>query len=259
LKGADPMLSTGLDMKSYAILADDGAIGHVADLLFDDQSWLIRWMVVRTGGWLSGRKVLIHPGSIARVDHAAHTIRVSLSMEKVAGSPEISTDEPVSRQMQYSLYGYYGYDPYWGGGIYPGGIGFIPPHTAHDGTVSDVLEEGQGEGDPHLRSIVSVTGYHIQASDGPIGHLENFLLDEQDWKIAYLAIATRNWWAGQHVLVCPVAVRQIIWLEGSIDLSLTRAMIKASPVWSPDEIDFPAYQALLHDHYGWPPARMVAA
>jgi hypothetical protein len=161
--------------------------------------------------------------------------------------------------MQYSLYGYYGYDPYWGGGIYPGGLGFIPPHTPRDGTVSDVLEAGDGEGDPNLRSIGSVTGYHIQATDGPLGHLENFLVDEQTWTIAYLAIATKNWWPGQHVLVAPVAVQKIIWLEAAIDLTLTREMIRQSPPWRPGDINFPAYQALLHDHYGWPPTRMAAA
>jgi hypothetical protein len=251
------MLSTGLDLKNFTIVAEDGKIGHVSDFLFDDKSWLIRWMVVQTGNWLNGRKVLIHPSSITNVDHPGRAIRLALTMDKIKNSPDISTDEPVSRQMQYSLYGYYGYDPYWGGGIYPGGLGFIPPHMQHPGTVADVLEAG--EGDPDLRSISAVVGYHIQATDGPIGHVENFLVDEQSWHIAYLAVATKNWWPGQHVLVAPVAVQKISWLEANIDLDLTRERITTSPVWLPGDINFPAYQAQLHDHYGWPPTRMAAA
>ena len=134
------------------------------------------------------------------------------------------------------------------------------PHTPRAATVSDVLEAGDGEGDPNLRSIGSVTGYHIQATDGPLGHLENFLVDEQTWTIAYLAIATKNWWPGQHVLVAPVAAAENH-LARSRDRSHPHPRddpAKALP-GAPGDINFPAYQALLHDHYGWPPTRMAAA
>jgi hypothetical protein len=55
-------------LSGYTIEASDGDIGTFNDFLFDDVTWKVRWLVVDTGHWLSGRKVLIHPSAIGAVD-----------------------------------------------------------------------------------------------------------------------------------------------------------------------------------------------
>ena len=114
------MLLVGSALKGYAIAASDGRIGTVSDFLFDDRTWKVRWLVVDTGNWLPGRMVLIHPSAIGQADYERRELAVTLTMEKVKGSPDLMQDQPVSQQMEYHLYDYYGWDQYWGGASYFG-------------------------------------------------------------------------------------------------------------------------------------------
>ena len=253
------MLISGSSLKGLAVEAKDGKIGVVSDVLFDDRTWKSRWMVVDTSHWLTGRKVLVHPSAMAQPDFARMEIAVHLTKQQVKDSPDVQRDEPVSRQMQESLYGYYGTDPLWGGGNYFGGamggmgwpLGATRSHAGGDLLYADQapLED---EGDPHLRSLTAVTGYHLEAADGPIGHIENFMMDTQTWGIRYMAVDTRNWWPGQHVLVSPYAVKSINWLDREVVVDITQAQVKASPPWSPADLVERAYEERLHGYYNWP-------
>src|SRR5271170_2222937 len=120
------MLWNASAINGYAITASDGGLGTVSDFLFDDSSWLIRWLVVDTGKWLSGRKVLLPPSVLGHLDAEGEKFPVRLTMQQVKDSPEIATDRPVSRQMETSVYDYYGWSPYWGTGFYMGGYGYMP-------------------------------------------------------------------------------------------------------------------------------------
>ncbi len=246
-------------LKGFAIEASDGRIGSVSDFLFDDATWKIRWMVVDTGGWLTGRKILLHPSAISQPDYQREEMLVRLTKAQVKDSPSILSDEPVSMQMETDLYGYYGWDPLWGGGNYFGaypygmGLGYASMPYSRDGEVLEASRTGSaGDGDPHLRSVSSITGYHIQAKDGAIGHIENILVDDKSWGIHYLVIDTRNWWPGQHVLMSPFAVRAISWSDRDVTLDVTRDQVKASPAWNPADIINRSYQERLHGYYGWP-------
>ena len=225
------MLRVGSSLIGYHIQAQDGRIGTVSDFLFDDQTWKLRWMVVDTGNWLPGRLVLIHPLAIGRIDDGAETVSVHLGRKQIESSPDLASDRPVSQRIQRDIYGYYGWDPTWGDSYFGAGMLGMPPippsyidpqaMRAMDGAV---LEE---DGDPHLRSLSTVKDYHILATDGEIGHLENLLIDDAMWGIRYLVVDTSNWWFGQHVLIAPYAVLAISWPAQLIDLVLTRAQVKA--------------------------------
>jgi hypothetical protein len=86
------MLRHTSDIKGYAIHASDGQIGSVSDYLFDDQTWLVRWLVVDTGHWLPGRKVLLPPSALGHVDHIARQFNVRLTKAEVEASPDIAAD-----------------------------------------------------------------------------------------------------------------------------------------------------------------------
>ncbi len=265
------MLQASSAMRGYAIAAKDETIGTVSDFLFDQTTWTVRWLVVDTGEWLTGRKVLVHPSAIGHVDHGRRQIDVALTRKQVEDSPDIGRDRPVSQQMQNDLYGYYGWDPLWnssmygagmyGGGLYAGGLfgggmgatGLAererPYRSGRQGGGADLAVD---EGDPNLRSIAEVTKYHVHALDGSIGHVENFLLDTPSWGIRYLVINTSNWWVGQHVLISPHAIKDIDWSDRSIRLDVTRAKVKASPSWNPSDLIDGVFERRLHEHYDWP-------
>ena len=255
------MLVAASALKGYAIQATDGRMGWVDDTLFDDQSWKIRWFVIKTGTWLPGRKVLVHPSAIQQADFGSGVLTVALSKAHVEASPDLSKDAPVSQQMETRLFDHYGWDPYWGqsyfpmGGLIVGAPGLpLSSPRAESGDLAEAERHGiiSQDGDPHLRSAAAVTGYHVHATDGVVGHVENFLIDDASWGIRYLVIDTKNWWPGEHVLLSPYAVRRIEWNDREIMLDVSRDIVKGSPPWDPiAEID-QVYERQLHTYYGWP-------
>jgi sporulation protein YlmC with PRC-barrel domain len=244
------MLFVVSTLKGYAIAASDGSIGTVNDFLFDDDSWKIRWLVVDTGGWLTGRKILIHASAIGEPDPAQRELAVKLTKAEIEGSPDISEHEPVSRQMETHLYDYYGWDPAWGSSFF--GLGAMASPLSPPPLIEEAPASAPGDEDPHLRSISEITDYRIHATDGEIGHIENFVADHANWDIRYLAVDTKNWWPGQHVLISPYAVREIDWSDRHIELNITRAQVKASPPWDSVAMVDHSYEQQLHSHYDWP-------
>ena len=103
------MLWSASVINGCAIAANDCRLGTVSDFLFDDASWLVRWLVVETGKWLSGRKVLLPPSVLGHLDPKGHEFSVELTMQQVKDSPDIDTDRPVSRQMETNIYDHYGW------------------------------------------------------------------------------------------------------------------------------------------------------
>lgn len=253
------MLNAASSLRDFDIQATDGSLGTISDFLFDDTTWKLRWMVVDTGRWLSGRKVLVHPSAVILVAIEGRQVNVALTKQQVEDSPDILQDRPVSRQMQNDLYGHYGWDPLWGGGMYPGSFGAIASPLsapAYFGTAAMRNAERDGmnldDGDPHLRSTVEVAGYHVHATDGDIGHVQDFLIDDASWEIRYLIVDTSNWWVGQHVLISPYSVRNVDWSERHVRLDLSRDKIKSSPSWNPSNLVDGDFERRLHSHYDWP-------
>src|SRR5215203_5588313 len=98
------MLHKISDLKGYTISATDGEIGEVQDFYFDDDDWTIRYLVIDTGKWLPGRKVLISPISMGKANRDRQSIAINLTKEQIENSPGIDTDKPVSRQYETSYY-----------------------------------------------------------------------------------------------------------------------------------------------------------
>jgi sporulation protein YlmC with PRC-barrel domain len=247
------MLTNASAINGYAVAASDGQLGTVQDFLFDDASWRVRWLVVDTGGWLSSRRVILRPSVLGHPDRAKREFAVRLTMKEVEDSPAIETDEPVSRQMETNTYDHYGWVPYWGGGLYMRDYGFAggmaSPYVGSNPSEGEHVDSHRNDGDPHLRSIEAVTGYHIHAKDGEVGHVADFLLEEGDWSIHYLVVGTRNWWPGKKVLISPRSARKIDWLERLISLDVDRDTVKGSPVYEASTIVDRAYENHFHSHY----------
>ncbi|WP_199175624.1 PRC-barrel domain-containing protein [Telmatospirillum siberiense] len=249
------MLRNASVINGYAIQAIDGRIGTISDFLFDDATWLIRWLVVDTGSWLSGRRVLLPPSVLGHIDLKKEEFSVRLTMQEVTDSPNIDTEQPVSRQMESQVYNHYGWSPYWGTDFYIGGYGDMSgvltasPSLDVERQEADVADALRAGGDPHLRSIAAVTGYHIQASDGEIGHIEDFLVQEADWSIHYLVVDTRNWWLGKKVLISPRSARGIDWASEIVTLNVDRQRVKDSPAYESAMSVDRTFERNFHNYY----------
>jgi hypothetical protein len=235
-------------MKGYAIEAHDGRLGTVSDFLFEDASWMVRWLVVDTGHWLSGRKVLLPPSALGHPDPQSRRFPVKLTMHQVKDSPEIDTDRPVSRQIESHVYDYYGWDPYWAAAL---ATPFTAPLYLPGSKPLEPVGAGpqSKEGDPHLRSTAAVTGYHIHATDGQIGHVEDFLVNDAGWSIRYLVVDIRNWWPGEQILISPRTVREINWADKSIHLNISRQRVKGGRVYDPSRMADRANEDLMLKYY----------
>jgi sporulation protein YlmC with PRC-barrel domain len=260
------MLHSTNDLEGYAIRATDGDIGKVKDFYFDDEAWVIRYLVVDTGTWLLSRDVLISPISIGTPNWADKVLSVSISKQQVENSPDIDTDKPVSRQHERRYLGYYGYPYYWGGiGLWGGAA--LPGSMAGYGTLLDMpntmspeAEEAYARADqarhqnddPRLRSCKAIMSYHIAATDGDIGHVQGLLVDAETWAIRYMIVDTSNWWLGHQVLVAPQWIKDVSWSDTTVSINLTRQAVQDAPPYDPtvqldreQEID-------IFKHYGHP-------
>jgi len=250
------MLRSMNDLQDYTMHATDGNIGHVKDCYFDDKSWAIRYLIVDTGSWLSNRKVLISPIAIRIPNWRERVLPVSITKEQVRNSPDIDTDKPVSRQHEIEFQKHYNYPPYWGGAglwgdeAYPGLM-----LAGSEGMVLPPISEEsaeQADGNPHLQSCLAVTGYTVEASDGEIGQVAGFLVDEDSWVIRYMIVETGNWWQGHQVLVAPEWITLVNWLDANVLVELTRQAVRDAPTYDRAEIVGREQEEDIYRHYGRP-------
>jgi hypothetical protein len=237
------------------VTATDGLVGHVKAAFFDDSAWTIRYLVVETGNWLSEREVLISPYAVKQPVDSGTNIDVALTLAQVQASPGIDTHQPVSRQHERRYLSYFGYPNYWDGGAL-WGWGAYPSMPPYVPTPSDIeaanamRERDQRAADVHLRSSSSVKGYDLQASDGSIGHVQDFVFDDASWTIRYLVVDTRNWWpGGKHVLIATQWIDSIDWATGTVRVTLTREQIKKSPDFVEPSAIGRDDEKRLHDAY----------
>lgn len=226
-------------LQGATAVSTDGEAGTVKDVYFDDERWTVRYLVVKSGGWLSGRKVLVSPRAVTGVDWAQRKVNLDLTKEQIRNSPDIDTDKPVSRQHEAEFSAYYGYPYYWSGPLvwgyaaYPAVQPLAEPPQAPQTPVPGQAGAQQQQGDPSLRSTSEVTRYEIRATDDSIGHVEDFLIDDRDWSIRLMVVDTGNWWPGKKVLIAPDRIDHVSWQERRLAVNITRAQVEGSPEYDP--------------------------
>jgi hypothetical protein len=220
-------------LKSYSIVATDGKFGKAADLLFDDAEWTVRHVVVDTGGWLTGRSVLIPPHTVESIDDSAREIRVSLTKSQVEHSPSIDTDLPVSRQWEDDYYAYYGVPNYWTG-PYLWGPWIYPREDEHPdlaGIEAEERAQARSRFNPNLRSFNKVNGYRVEATDGGMGDIEDMIMDVDSWSVRYLVVDTSKLLPSRNVLLPPEDVDRVSWEDSTVYLEITKQQLKDLPTF----------------------------
>jgi len=213
--------------------ASDGDLGHMKDFYFDDQNWAVRYVVADTGFWLPGRQVLISPYAFGTLHLAGNVLTVKLTRKQIEESPAIEAHKPVSRQYEAEYHRYYGWPNYWeGDGLWGGTRGFpileLPPVFLPNGQTAGGPQPDPAA-DPHLRSTQAVNGYHLQATDGIVGHVGDFLMDNQRWAIGQLVVKTGHRFTGKEVRLPVGKVARISYDESTVFVNLTMDAIEKSP------------------------------
>jgi hypothetical protein len=190
------------------LAALDGEIGHVKDLYFDDAAWAVRYVVVDTGHWLTGRLVLLAPQAFVELDQDGPFLQVNLSKMQIQDSPSIASHETVSRQFEEHYYRSYGWPAYWQGGQM-WGVGGSPLALSPLPQDIEVRKALEPVADRHLRSTKEVTGYRVQADGATVGHVRGFLVNPSSWAIEKMVVETGHLLLGKQILISPGEIEGI--------------------------------------------------
>lgn len=282
------MLRKATEIMGYNISATDGEIGHVEDFYIDiddhriedphgnrqrDHGWNVRYMVVDTGFWIFGRKVLIAPEALGTPNWDHNIMPVDMTKEEIENSPEIPEGQPISRAYETELRGYYGWPIYWGAPVAspttaPATMspttGRSFSHDAHMATnietrsqlgpgqepVPQEVTEALNSADrPPIQSLDSFRNFNIEAEDGSIGRVDDVFIDDADWKVRYLLIDTGQWLPGRKVLISPDWVEMVDLHDSKVHVKMTKEQIENSPEYDPSGPLGRDYEGALYNYY----------
>ena len=232
------MLIAARQIRKCSIEGPDGHLGKVKDLLFDRETWTVRYLEVDTGVWLPDRRVILSPDVVQRADYASRRLDTRLTRDQVEKSPPVESDLPVSRRKEIELAQHFAWGAYWA-------------------NIELARGDIQREGDPNLHSTRAVSGYRIGAKNGDVGHVDDFIVDDRalngsPWEIRYLVVDTRNWLPGRQVLIPPLWAESIEWERRHVYVDIARETIEDSPEYDPATPINRQYEEMFFDYYGHP-------
>lgn len=249
------MLRSATELIGYKLIGLDGEIGKCKDFLIDDRQWGLRYMVADTGKWLPGRKVLVSPIALGDADWRERCFNIRMSGDQIEKCPPLDEDMPVSREYEKRWSRYHGYAYYWAGNDAllwgtTGQPGYLFSPSTEEGSEED---PGEDPDEHHLRSIGEMKGYAISALDEDIGHVQDFIVDDDTWAVQYLVVDTRNWLpGGKKVLVSKNWVRSVSWKFRKLDVDLKKKQIESGPEYDPAMPINREYEMRMYDFYGRP-------
>lgn len=250
---ADRRLIRFDEMTGYAVHAKDGQIGNVHDVYYTDDTWDVRYLVVDTSVWIFGKKVLVAPYAVRRVDNQQQKLFLDLTKEQVEGSPELVPELPLSREHEAEYNQFYRWPFYWSVGT----MNFHVAPKIEDASGATVpLEESpptprvHDPVEPSLRSLKDLTGYQLRAHGGDVGKVDDVLVDGTAWKIAYFVVDTNAFLPGGKTLVSPDWIERIDWDGESVQADIQRDAVETAPEFDPNSRLTKTYEGKLIRHHG---------
>jgi len=233
------------DLSRYHLRARDVELGTLDRIFFDDLEWIVRYFIVRIGSRLMGREILVPPNKVRRLVEEPRVLHVALTRKQLEDAPPADSQLPVSRHYELQAGRYVEPLPYTRrqNGPYEATPGafcsfgwppYAPQERLFDLTTPYPASPGNPEKPrhPHLRCSEAIKGYALRARDGEVGHIADFILEEDpDWKVRYIEIDTRNWWPGKHVLLAPAWVRSLNWALRRVTVDLDRQTLRTAPAY----------------------------
>jgi len=237
------MLFEAKTLENYSICSLNGEIGKAKEFYFDDHHWTVRYLVADTGKWLTDNKVLLSPYSLNGVSQVEKCISVNLTKKQIEKSPPLGSDKPVSRQFEREYYKYYKWPEYYMGVSVWGGS----PLLVFSNETKKERKQAEESWDPHLRSTRDVSGYMIQALDGEVGCIDDFIIDDKTWQIRYLIVNTQDWWPGKRILVSPQWIEKVNWGDAKIFVNILREPFKSLPEYTMEAMLTREYECQLYE------------
>lgn len=243
------MLRYAGDIEGFTIQATDGEIGTIKDFFFDEDEWTVRYLVVKTDGWLTGKRVLLAPAAVDSISWDRDLAEVGVGRRQIESSPDVDEVKPVSRLQELMLARHYGWPRYWLGDPMMGGVEPVPPSVLEADTEArkEVEEELARAA---IRSVDEVRGYLVVAPDGDLGKIRDFALEESDWRIRYLIVDTGGWLSQRRVLMSTRWITGVDWASRRVAVQPERKRVEAAPPWDPSNGVAGDYESRLHAHYG---------
>lgn len=246
------MLRTLSEPEGYKLIALDGDIGHCHDFLFDDIRWTLRYMVADTGGWLTGRKVLISPAHLESPDWETRHFPVRLTRQQIEDSPPLDSDAPVSRRYERTYHDFFTTHYYWTGealwGNYPFPGMTVPSDPEPPAEPPEVAEENPDE--IHLRSMREVTGYKVAAKDGEAGRIVDFVADDTTWALRFAVVEWSRLPVSRKVLVAVDWIEELSWVDRQLRVDISVEQIEGAPEFDPGAPVNEKLETVVYDYYG---------
>lgn len=203
------------NLLQYRVHTEDGFLGRIHDVYFDDLSWQVRYLVVDPFSFFSrGPHVLVPPCYLGTPGLRTRMLWVSLSSKQLRQLAPASSDRPVAFREEEKLR----YRCYLSPCCEP--VMWLPIQTV-PWVVEDKPRQTSQEavGDPHLRSFDVVSRYRVIATDGQAGYASDFILDDLEWSLQQVVIETGHW-PRKRMVHCPVgSIASIVWSENAIHLN----------------------------------------
>ncbi|WP_188456560.1 PRC-barrel domain-containing protein [Virgibacillus oceani] len=217
------------ELKDYRIDATDGEMGKIQDLYFDDHSWAIRYAIIDTRKWLPGRNVYLSPTSFVKLNEMEKLVEVSYDKGTIRNSPSIPDNQPLTRDTESTLTGYYGWSRYWFGTMLWGAQDRpFAPFADHASERSEFTNELQSYENTEydLRSEADAIGMKVHASDGKLGVIDDMIVDDEYWKIRYLVLKSAEVPVETYYLLEADSIQSADWLEKDIYVDYTVDSLK---------------------------------
>jgi hypothetical protein len=190
----------------YRICATDGVAGRIRDFYLEGNRWKLAYVLINTSRWRPWRRMFIPVAALTAPDPDARTFQVPLTRQQVRESAATRRQNVMSRQRKAQLRAY-----------------------RESGIVPDLEHPAQESVDRRLRSARALTGYRVQATDGAIGCVADFVVEGDTWNIGYIVVRIRGRLPRKSVLIHPYRITKVSTGEAAMFVDLPREAIRNSP------------------------------
>jgi hypothetical protein len=242
------MLMKTAILKEYMVELSNEIRGAIFEMFFDDLFWNIQYLLLTSEDLEKDKIAIISHLALGSPDDKSKTIPI----DSKQGSREVKEKSTVLKAKKAAE------------SIDPIQIIELPEKFSTTNSINKketkdhiitILKNENANYLPtanHLRGHNEVLGYNIKAKDGDlIGHVDNFILECDTWKLRYLIVDTRNWLAeGKKILLSPAWIEKINWSGNLVAVDLNKDSIIKSPTYDPDKPLDNHFEIQLYKYYG---------
>ncbi len=248
------MLISTTRIENSKVHAQDGTIGKVETFLFDQEQWVLRYIVAKHGFlFLGGRKLLSPVSVTGTIGESDGAIRVGLTREQVKNAPPADLARPISRRKEEQFHRYYQIPVYWGGaGLWGTAMTPLEAGTVSYEPAPTDEPEAADTDEYHLRSTEEIEGYRVEAKEERIGTVSGCLIEDTTWAVRYLSVKMEEGQGDGRLFISPHWVDEISWIERKLRLDMPASRLREMPTVGVRGTLEREDEEKLHEFFGQP-------